>query len=74
MTVQGTTPRWRTGWPVRAVALLTTVYSVAIVVAPKVLAKPCGLLDAAGAVPPPVAELTRSTGVRDAALALSLAV
>lgn len=74
MTTHGTRPRWRNGWPVRAVALLTTAYSVSIVVAPKVLAKPCGLLDTHGQVPVPVAELTRSTGVRDAAMALALAL
>lgn len=54
----------------RAVAALTTAYSLALVVSPKVLAKPCGLTRADGSVPAEVAMLTRSIGVRDALLAL----
>jgi hypothetical protein len=69
----GRPPRWRDGWPVRLVAVLTTGYSVAITVSPRVLAKPCNLLNASGGVPRDVAELTRSIGVRDAAMAVALA-
>lgn len=65
---------FKDGWPVRAVALATVGYSVAISVSPKLLAKPCRLLDATGGVPTSVAELTRSIGVRDAALAAALVV
>ena len=43
-------------------------------VQPRLLAGPCGLLDADGAVPAAVAGLTRSIGVRDAAVAAALAV
>lgn len=63
----------RAGWPARAVALATVVYSVSITVAPKLLAKPTGLTNADGSVPPGVAGLIRSIGVRDAALAAALA-
>ncbi|SHF80151.1 hypothetical protein SAMN05443575_0933 [Jatrophihabitans endophyticus] len=66
--------RLRDAWPVRAVAALTTAYGVAITVAPKLLAKPCGLTRVDGSVPTDVAQLTRSIGTRDAALALALAV
>ncbi|MGI8578110.1 MAG: hypothetical protein ACR2KG_09380 [Nocardioidaceae bacterium] len=60
--------------PVRVVAALTVAYSVAITVAPKVLAGPCQMLDAQGEVPPQIETLVRSTGVRDAALAAVLLV
>lgn len=60
--------------PVRVVAALTTAYSVGISLKPAVLAKPCGLTDSIGAVPPEVAGLTRSIGTRDAAMAVALAV
>lgn len=60
--------------PVRVVAALTMAYSVAITVAPKLLASPCQMLDARGQVPPDVKALVRSTGVRDAVLAAALFV
>jgi hypothetical protein len=66
--------RWQDGWPVRAVALLTTAYSVAITIRPEILARPCRLTNADGTVPAEVAELTRSIGTRDAAMAAALAV
>ena len=66
--------RWRDGWPARAVAVATVAYSVAITVRPDVLAKPCRLTNPDGSVPPAVAELTRSIGTRDAAMAAALAV
>ncbi len=61
-------------WPVRAVALASFGYSAAITVAPRVLAKPCGLLDQDGQVPPATAGLIRATGMRDATLAVLLAL
>lgn len=64
----------REAWPVRVVAALTVCYSVAITVKPSVLAKPCGLTRLDGSVPRDVAQLTRSIGTRDAALAAALAV
>jgi hypothetical protein len=64
----------RANWPVRVVALATVAYSTAITIAPRLLARPCGLVSADGSVPPAVAELTRSIGVRDAALAGALAL
>ena len=66
--------RWQDGWPARTVAVLTTAYSVAITIRPEILAKPCRLADPDGSVPPAVAELTRSIGTRDAAMAAALAV
>ena len=66
--------RWRDGWPVRAVAVLTAAYSVAITIRPEILAKPCRLTNPDGSVPAEVAELTRSIGTRDAAMAAALVV
>jgi len=66
--------RWRDGWPVRAVAVLTAAYSVAITIRPEILAKPCRLTNDDGTVPTAVAQLTRSIGTRDATLAAALAV
>ncbi len=54
---------------VRVVAALTMAYSVAITVAPRLLAGPCRLVDRDGQVPSGIAILIRSVGVRDAALA-----
>jgi hypothetical protein len=64
----------RANWPVRVVAAATVVYSTAMTISPRILAKPCGLTSADGSVPPAVAALTRSIGVRDAALAAALAL
>jgi hypothetical protein len=49
---------WRPGGrmsAVRVVAALTMTYSAAITVAPRLLAKPCRLLDQDGRVPPGIA-------------------
>ncbi|HEX4257454.1 MAG TPA: hypothetical protein VH089_20350 [Streptosporangiaceae bacterium] len=43
--------RWRDGWPVRAVAIATTAYSVAITIRPEILARPCRLTNDDGSVP-----------------------
>jgi len=66
--------RWQDGWPARAVAVATTAYSLAITIRPEILAKPCRLTNPDGSVPPEVAELTRSIGTRDAAMAAALVV
>lgn len=63
----------RRAWAVRAVALATAVYGAAITVSPKVLARPCGLMSAE-TVPPQIAALIRSIGVRDIASAAALAL
>ncbi|MTD14925.1 hypothetical protein GIS00_13345 [Nakamurella sp. YIM 132087] len=62
------------GWPARAVAAVTVAYGIAIAVAPKVLARPAGLVSEDRTVPPAVANLIRSIGVRDAALSTALAL
>ena len=64
----------RTAWPVRAVALATIGYSTAITIAPRLLAGPCRITAPDGSVPPTLAGLIRSIGMRDAALAAALAV
>lgn len=64
---------WREGWPVRMVAGLTAGYSAAITVAPGILARPCRLTEPDGRVPAAIAHLIRSTGMRDAAMAVALA-
>src|ERR1700753_267487 len=66
--------RWQDGWPARAVAVATTAYSLAINIRPEILAQPCRLPTPDGSVPPEVAELTRSIGTRDAAMAAALVV
>jgi hypothetical protein len=60
--------------PVRVVAALTVAYSVAITVSPRLLARPCQILDDQGEVPARVKALVRSIGTRDAALAAALVV
>ena len=62
----------KAGWPVRVVAGATVAYSTAITISPRLLARPCGLLSPDGSVPVAVAQLIRSIGVRDAALAAAL--
>ena len=59
-------------YAVRTVAGLTMAYSVAITVWPKLLAKPCHMLDEQGEVPVQVQTLIRSVGSRDAAVAAAL--
>jgi hypothetical protein len=59
---------------VRVVAALTMGYSVAITVAPRLLAGPARMTGPDGQVSPEVAALVRSVGVRDAALAAALLV
>lgn len=63
----------RATWPVRIVAGLTTAYSTALVVRPRLLARPARLTAPDGSVAPSTAALIRSIGVRDAALAAALA-
>ena len=65
---------FKDGWPARLVAIGTTVYSVTMTVAPKLLAKPMGLTTPAGTVPATTASLIRSIGTRDVALAVALLV
>jgi hypothetical protein len=54
---------------VRTTAILTAGYGALLVVRPETLAGPAGL-SAAGDVPPHVASLTRSIGMRDLVLSL----
>ncbi len=65
--------RWQDGWPSRAVAVLTTAYSVAITIRPEILAKPCRRTTPAGRGPPAGAARTRPIGTRDASMAAALA-
>jgi hypothetical protein len=60
------------GRSARIVAGLTVVYGVGTVIAPRLIAQPTGLTDSDGHVPPQVASLIRSVGLRDAALAAAL--
>lgn len=53
----------------RGVAAATVAYGIAVTVSPKVLAKPCGLVDSEGHVPADDAGLIRAVGTRDALLA-----
>ena len=61
----------RTSLP-RALGLATLAYSVAVVIEPKVLAKPCTLVDETGKVDPDVATAVRAVSTRDAIVSLGM--
>lgn len=63
---------WTRGRPARIVAGLTIVFSVGTVIAPTLIARPSRLTDSDGQVPPHIAALIRSVGLRDAALAATV--
>ncbi|GAB3886933.1 hypothetical protein GCM10029964_052040 [Kibdelosporangium lantanae] len=56
----------------RVLGALTTAYSVSIIVAPRLLAKPCGLATAAGEVTADVRTLVGGIGARDAAIGVAM--
>ena len=58
----------------RVLGVLTAAYSTALIVSPRILAKPCKLTRADGGVPPDVATVIRAIGVRDVASGLLLAL
>ncbi|HEX7306642.1 hypothetical protein [Lentzea sp.] len=58
----------------RLLGAATAVYSGTIVVAPKVLAKPCGLTTPSGETPRPVRTLIGAIGARDAAIGVAMMV
>lgn len=58
----------------RIVGVLTLGYGTAIVVQPKLMAKPCELTDRNGQVPAQTATMIRALGVRDALSGASLIV
>jgi hypothetical protein len=56
----------------RALGAVTVAYSVAIVAAPQVLARPCKMTDVAGRTPWSARVLVRGIGVRDTAIGLGM--
>ncbi|MFF3849790.1 hypothetical protein [Streptomyces sp. NPDC002328] len=56
----------------RVLGAATAAYSVAIMIRPAWLARPCGLTRADGTVPAPTALLIRAIGARDAALGTAM--
>lgn len=56
----------------RVLGAVTAAYSVTIIAAPRVLAKPCGLTTPAGEVTAAVRTLTAGIGARDAAIGLAM--
>ena len=56
----------------RILGAATAAYSVAVVLKPAVLAKPCGLADADGAIPPHVATAVRAVSVRDTIISVAM--
>ncbi|MFC9358455.1 hypothetical protein ACFTZB_18040 [Rhodococcus sp. NPDC057014] len=58
----------------RVLGVLTAAYSTAIIVSPRLLAKPCKLTRTDGGVPSAVATMIRAVGIRDAASGLLLAL
>lgn len=59
-------------WPAKLIGGLTAAYSAAIIVSPRLLAKPCGLLEADGSVSRGVAVLARGLGIRDLVSGLAM--
>ncbi len=53
---------------------MTAAYSAALVLSPKILAKPCKLTQADGSVAPGVATVIRTVGARDVASGLFMAL
>ncbi|WP_278314337.1 hypothetical protein [Lolliginicoccus levis] len=51
---------------------MTLAYSIAVLLRPKVLAAPCGLVDDAQEVPRPVEMTVRAVAARDAAMAVAM--
>ncbi|MFD5805754.1 hypothetical protein [Streptomyces sp. NPDC127020] len=60
------------GTAVRFLGAATAAYSAAIMVRPVWLARPCGLINAAGAVPASTGLLIRAIGARDFAIGLAM--
>jgi len=56
----------------RVLGAVTTAYGVAIVAAPQVLARPCGLTTPTGGVTPDVRVLVSGIGARDAAVGAAM--
>ncbi|MBE8523004.1 hypothetical protein ILP97_36875 [Amycolatopsis sp. H6(2020)] len=56
----------------RVLGAVTAAYSATIIVAPRVLAKPCGLTTPAGEVTAGVRTLIAGIGARDAAIGLAM--
>lgn len=56
----------------RVLGAVTAAYSVTIIAAPRVLAKPCGLTTSTGEVTAAVRTLTAGIGARDAAIGLAM--
>ncbi|OLR89452.1 hypothetical protein [Actinokineospora bangkokensis] len=61
-------------WIPRALGVATAVYGAAVTARPTLMAKPTGLVNAAGSPSRGVAVLTRSIGVRDVATGLAMAL
>lgn len=58
--------------PARVLGGITMLYSAAILIAPKILAKPCGMTTSTGEVPSWVPLLIRAIGVRDTVSGLAM--
>lgn len=58
----------------RLLGAATLVYSAAVIVDPKVIARPCEMLDVAGQVPRDVATSLRAVSARDAVVGLLMLV
>ncbi|WP_329792828.1 hypothetical protein V1227_13300 [Lentzea sp. DG1S-22] len=58
----------------RALGAATAVYSAALVVSPRVLAKPTGLTTSRDEVPAPVRTLVAAIGARDVAIGTAMAL
>lgn len=60
------------GTTVRILGAATAAYSAAIIIRPAWLARPCGLINASGAVPSSTGLLIRAIGARDLAIGTAM--
>lgn len=58
--------------PPRVLGALTAAYSLSTIARPAIFAKPCGLADADGSVPPGIATTIRAVSARDVAASVAL--
>lgn len=59
-------------WFARLLGLLTVLYSIVVLVRPRILVTPAGLVPRAEQIPVPVKVLARGVGARDVAVGLAM--
>jgi hypothetical protein len=59
-------------WFARVMGVITVVYSVVVLLRPRLLVTPTGLVPRGGTLPMPVAALARAVGARDTVIGLAM--